>query len=290
MLFISHSARDEQAAVEVRRRLLERGYDRERIFLDSDTEGGIAPGEEWQKVLYKHLKECRALIAVCTPRWQQSQWCFAELVVAKTLARSVFPLVLEPCDLGLAAEHQAIFIDREGEAGWQRLWNALDGRHLGPREIARWIPENVALTSEVAFAFGSAMAAAQEWESGFLGIPHLLAGLADIDHGLLRSFLSAHSVAPEAWKASLRASVRQMPAHPQAEPIPVPTEGLTEVLKYAQQSVTPVMPELTERLVLRSIFSVRPAYLDQLGRRLGIPLAELQEQVALKATPHADFS
>jgi hypothetical protein len=64
----------------MQRRLLERGYDAARLFLDHDPESGIPAGVRWEQVLYVRLKDCRALIALCSPAWRQSQWCFAELV------------------------------------------------------------------------------------------------------------------------------------------------------------------------------------------------------------------
>jgi TIR domain len=77
MLFLSHSANDREAAVEVRSRLLDRGYHAAQLFLDCDAESGIQAGDRWEDALYGGLRECRALIALCSPRWQQSKWCFS---------------------------------------------------------------------------------------------------------------------------------------------------------------------------------------------------------------------
>lgn len=137
MLFISHSAKDKAEALDIQRRLLERGYDAAQLFLDSDAESGIPAGSKWEQVLYARLKGCRALIVLCSENWQQSKWCFAELVYAKAMGKEVFPVLLEACDIGgVAGEHQGVLVYKEGEAAYARLWAALESRHLGPHVLS----------------------------------------------------------------------------------------------------------------------------------------------------------
>lgn len=138
MYFISHSSLDNAAALDVRDRLLARGYDAQQIFLDSDEDSGIAAGRKWEQMLYEQLKDCRALIMLCSPHWQKSKWCFAELVYAKMAGKEVFPIVLADCDLSVASEHQAVFVNKEGEAAYLRLFDALEARHLGPKDHLPW--------------------------------------------------------------------------------------------------------------------------------------------------------
>jgi WD40 repeat protein len=138
MHFISHSTLDKTSAVDLRDRLLARGYDSQQIFLDSDEDSGIAAGRKWEQVLYERLKDCRALIVLCSPHWQQSKWCFAELVYAKMAGKEVFPVVLADCDLSIASEHQAVFVNREGESAYARLLDTLEARHLGPKDHLPW--------------------------------------------------------------------------------------------------------------------------------------------------------
>jgi TIR domain len=85
MFFISHSTQDKKAAVDLQERLRDRGYACEQQFLDSDQRSGIKLGEKWEKVIYDNLRDCRALIVLCSPNWLQSKWCFAELTSAKKL-------------------------------------------------------------------------------------------------------------------------------------------------------------------------------------------------------------
>lgn len=138
MHFISHSSLDKAAALGLRDRLLARGYDAQQIFLDSDEDSGIAAGRKWEQVLYERLKDCRALIVLCTPHWQQSKWCFAELIYAKMAGKEVFPVVLADCDLSVASDHQAVFVNREGEAAYARLLDTLAARRLGPKDHLPW--------------------------------------------------------------------------------------------------------------------------------------------------------
>src|SRR5439155_15462128 len=123
-----------------------------------------------EEALYAGLKKCRAMIALCSANWQQSRWCFAELVFAKAMRKEVFPVLFEPCELGeVAGEHQGILVYEEGEAAYARLWAALERLRLGPLDASGWNPEERSLSREVLTAFGSAIAAAREWQSGFLG-------------------------------------------------------------------------------------------------------------------------
>jgi WD40 repeat protein len=143
IIFISHSSKDKAAALDVQQRLLGQGYDPSQLFLDSDAEAGIRAGSKWEQVLYARLKDCRALIVLCSPNWQASRWCFAELVFAKAMGKEVFPVLLQECPVDQAvAEHQAVFVYKEGEAAYARLWDALDSRHLGPRDDFVWPPKD----------------------------------------------------------------------------------------------------------------------------------------------------
>lgn len=143
MIFISHSSKDHDAAAALHARFLARDYDPSQLFLDSDAGSGIAAGQQWQQVLYTRLKDCHGLIVLCTQSWLDSKWCFAELIYAKASGKEIFPVILEPCDCrGVLDEYQAVLVYREGEAAWERLWRALDTRHLGPRDDFGWPPKD----------------------------------------------------------------------------------------------------------------------------------------------------
>ena len=143
MIFISHSSKDKAAALNVQQRLFGHGYDASQLFLDSDAKAGIPAGSKWEKVLYAHLKDCRALIVLCSANWQESKWCFAELVFAKAMGKEIFPVLLQECSIDqVAAELQAVHVYKEGEAAYVRLWDVLDNSHLGPRDDFGWPPKD----------------------------------------------------------------------------------------------------------------------------------------------------
>jgi WD40 repeat protein len=143
MIFISHSSKDKAAALNIQQRLLGYGYDASQLFLDSDAKTGIPAGSKWEQVLYAHLKDCRALIVLCSANWQESRWCFAELVFAKAMGKEIFPVLLQECSIDhVGEEHQAVFVYKEGDAAYTRLWDGLDSRHLGPRDDFGWPPKD----------------------------------------------------------------------------------------------------------------------------------------------------
>ncbi|MCU1246267.1 MAG: hypothetical protein JWN02_2177, partial [Acidobacteria bacterium] len=144
MLVISHSSLDRADADAAFRRFLERGYVPAQIFLDHEPEGGFKAGSRWEEVLEARLKGCQALIVLCTKNWAKSKWCFAELMVAKTLGKAIFPVMLEPCELDVvSAAIQAVLVHQDGEAAWERLLTALGDHHLGPRDEFAWPPPGV---------------------------------------------------------------------------------------------------------------------------------------------------
>jgi hypothetical protein len=114
MLFISHSSKDKAEANKLHALLLGKGYDPAQLFLDSDERSGIEAGAQWEQVLYQRLKDCQALLVLCSPNWKASQWCFAEYVYAKMSGKEIFPIVIADGDIGsVASEYQAVFVAAE---------------------------------------------------------------------------------------------------------------------------------------------------------------------------------
>ena len=75
-IFISHSSQDIEIAREIERRLAMEGH--HSVFLDIDPEKGIVGGRSWERTLYRKLRACRAVIALCTDHYLASHWCFAD--------------------------------------------------------------------------------------------------------------------------------------------------------------------------------------------------------------------
>jgi hypothetical protein len=143
LLFISHSSLDKEAANNLRHRLIGKGYSPDQIFLDSDRDSGIEPGADWERTLDNGLKRHRALIVLCSMNWEQSKWCFAELVHAKSQGKHVFPVVLENMELsGPISESQAVFPCKDGTSAYERLFESLENNHLGPTDDLGWPPRS----------------------------------------------------------------------------------------------------------------------------------------------------
>ncbi len=139
MIFISHSTKDKAHAIALRDKLLARGYTEKQIFLDSDADSGIQAGMKWEEALYSHLKDCEALIVLCSANLAGSKWCFAEIVYAKANGKAIFPVFIEDCTVdAITADHQAVFAWKEGDAAYERVFKALDECHLGPTDRFVW--------------------------------------------------------------------------------------------------------------------------------------------------------
>jgi hypothetical protein len=62
------------------------------------------------------------VIALLTPSWLASKWCFAELVQARERGKVIFPVKVQPCEArGVFSDIQAIDLTAEPEEGYRRL-------------------------------------------------------------------------------------------------------------------------------------------------------------------------
>jgi hypothetical protein len=93
-LFISHSAANNAAAIALRAWLAEQGFD--DVFLDIDPNRGLAAGERWQAALKAAADRCEAVLFLVSPAWLSSKWCLAEFLLAKSLDKRIFGLIVEP--------------------------------------------------------------------------------------------------------------------------------------------------------------------------------------------------
>lgn len=122
-LFISHSSADDEPANRLGDRLQEARH--ASLFLDHDVGAGIAPGRRWEDELYTNLRSCDAVIFLATERSITSPWCFAELVVARSIGKPIVPIGVGGARLRLLEDVQWIDWEQE-EPGWPRLWRWLD--------------------------------------------------------------------------------------------------------------------------------------------------------------------
>jgi hypothetical protein len=164
-IFLSHSSRDNFAAVVIGDWLKDQGWD--DVFLDLDPAQGIHPGERWERALYEHAAECEAVLFLVSSNWLASEWCRREHELARKLNKRIFVALIEeiPIDelpqyikhthqiVALAAgEDHRLFHPKlpvtheEGHItfsaeGLSRLKAGLTQAGLDPRFFA-WPPEN----------------------------------------------------------------------------------------------------------------------------------------------------
>ncbi|MEM9765462.1 MAG: toll/interleukin-1 receptor domain-containing protein, partial [Pseudomonadota bacterium] len=109
-LFISHSSRDNAAAVALSNWLIQNGWD--DLFLDFDPQRGIAAGERWERALHKAADRCEAVIFLVSGDWLSSSWCGREFDLAARLSKRMFGVLI---DEGLEIES----IDQRFTSTWQ---------------------------------------------------------------------------------------------------------------------------------------------------------------------------
>ena len=140
-LFISHSSADGAISVKLWRRLKEQKH--ESVFLDFDPEKGIVAGQSWEQTLYHRLRDCRAVLAVCTNNYLGSHWCFAEIALARMEGKQIFALLADP-DLdpkslpSILLERQYIDLCQDEEKGFSQLWRAFREHGIAASLDSSW--------------------------------------------------------------------------------------------------------------------------------------------------------
>jgi formylglycine-generating enzyme required for sulfatase activity len=115
-IFISYTGRDADGqgrvlAEQVAEWLREWGYS--SLFRDKDLKEGIAAGSDWRQLLHARLAQCQLLIAVCSPGYEGSSWCMAEVVIAMDRGHKLVPLQLGDTALPLLLQNkQALTIQQ----------------------------------------------------------------------------------------------------------------------------------------------------------------------------------
>ena len=116
-LFISHSTTNNAAAIALRDWLAEQGFD--DVFVEIDPDRGVVPGERWQEAIKAAAHRCEAVLFLLSPAWLDSIWCRSEFLLAKTLDKRIFGLIVEPVPfkqvpIEMAAEWQLCELVGEG--------------------------------------------------------------------------------------------------------------------------------------------------------------------------------
>jgi formylglycine-generating enzyme required for sulfatase activity len=129
-IFLSHSSKDNGIALDLKARLEQMGH--QSVFLDFDSEDGIPVGREWEKELHAKLRECRAMIVLCSRASMASQWCFAEVTYAKLQGKLVLPVKIDNTDVyPILASLQII----DATVGWDAVCRRLEE---GLKDLFDW--------------------------------------------------------------------------------------------------------------------------------------------------------
>ena len=134
-IFISHSSKDKAEAAAMGAWLEDQGH--KSYFIDYD---GIRAGTDWEQVLYQRMRQCHAVVALVSPDWIESRWCFSEMIQAREKGKPIFPIKVKPCELpGLLSDTQSIDLNANPADGYRRLALGLKERGLEPTDA--WDPE-----------------------------------------------------------------------------------------------------------------------------------------------------
>jgi WD40 repeat protein len=136
VLFVSHAGADRATAEWVGGRLRAAGF--AAVFVDVDPEDGIAPGQHWEQELYSRLRQCDGVVFLASSHSVASAWCFAEVTLARSLGRPVFPVLLERgARLPLLDDVQSVPLGSDG-SGLGRLVAGLRAAGLDPGASFAW--------------------------------------------------------------------------------------------------------------------------------------------------------
>jgi hypothetical protein len=93
-IFVSHSSANTAEAIAIRDWMIAHGWD--DLFVDFDPERGLRAGERWQEALKEAAYRCEMVVFLISPVWAASKWCLAEFLLAKSLNKRVFAVIVEP--------------------------------------------------------------------------------------------------------------------------------------------------------------------------------------------------
>src|SRR4051795_4535180 len=129
-VFISHSSQDRAVAERGVGRLRAAGF--AALFVDFDPEQGIAAGRNWERELYTQLRRADAVVFLASQASVESRWCFAELSLARSLGRPVFPVRLQAgADLPLLGDVQWVELG-DDDAGLARVLAGMRAAGVDP--------------------------------------------------------------------------------------------------------------------------------------------------------------
>jgi hypothetical protein len=66
------------------------------VFLDLDPERGLKAGERWQQALKCAAEHCEMVVFLVSPVLAASKWRLAESLLAQSLHKQIFAVIVEP--------------------------------------------------------------------------------------------------------------------------------------------------------------------------------------------------
>lgn len=136
-IFLSHSSADRALTEALAALFRTSGFD--SLFIDFDPIGGVAPGRNWETELYTALRRCDAVVGVDSPESRNSQWCFAEIALARSLGKTVIVVQVgeqrpesgDSGTAGLTADLQRIVLPAVTESYAEPLFRELVAMGMG---------------------------------------------------------------------------------------------------------------------------------------------------------------
>src|SRR6185312_8111747 len=159
-VFLSHSSRDNRQAMALRAWLIKQDPPlANEIFLDTDPDTGLRPGERWKNQLISVNSRCEAVICLLSKNWESSPECRTEYRTAENMGKQILCARLEKdtgqytgewqhCDLwtdGLPEKDIETIAVREGapvtfaKKGLHQLREAIRGAGIAAQNFV-WPP------------------------------------------------------------------------------------------------------------------------------------------------------
>lgn len=137
-IFISHSSIDSDLAARIAAWLEDEGFG--ALFLDFDPRFGIPAGRDWERELYRKISASRAILVLHSENWVESRWCFAELTLARSLGKHIFPLLIDQTPIHRSvSDRQAVDLGDGETTALRRLSQDLATAVYGS-DVFAWDP------------------------------------------------------------------------------------------------------------------------------------------------------
>src|SRR5512143_2068454 len=102
---------------------------------------GIPAGRNWERELYGQLRRADGVLYLASPASARSRWCFAELSLARSIGKPIFPVLIAGTErLTLLSDVQWIDLVADDEQAYARLLAGLRRVGLDPSDAFAWDP------------------------------------------------------------------------------------------------------------------------------------------------------